>query len=222
MAANVIAGATLAAGLLSTFRRVYMQNFQGISSRLPRVMRLGLPTNKLVEVYGAFQTAPYPVRWNRGDPISSKGMKDFGWQTPNYDWGRRIKWHENDRMDDQTQSLYEAATALGKHFATLDERVFFQMLLGSTNADLLPAVPNAADGSALHAASRYGVGAGNILSGTGVASAATIIADFYNAIEVFRQFQDTEGQPLWDEDLVKAGFVVIYNFANDQAFREAF
>lgn len=218
----ILTGSVLAAGLRNTFADAYAAKYKGIKERLSKVMALGLPSDKLTELYGAFKSAPYPVRWHRGNSISSKAIEDFGWQTTNYDWGRRIEWHENDRADDQTKSLFDRAKELGKHFATLPERIFFQILLGSTDADLLPAVPNAADGSALYAASRFGVTAGNIISGSGVATAAAVRGDFFNAIEVFRQFKDTESQPLWDEDILQAEFVVFYNVANDQIFREAF
>ena len=153
----VLAGDVLAAGLRNTFEDAYRQAAVEMSTALPKVMDLGLPSDKLTEPYAYFETAPYPVRWPRGEALKSKGFKDVGWTTTNYDWANKVEWHENDRNDDQTSSLYAQAAMAGEHFATLPERVFFQVVNASTDLDLLPAIPNAPDGSALHAATRFGV-----------------------------------------------------------------
>jgi hypothetical protein len=145
----------------------------------------------------------------------------------NFDYGRRIQWHENDRQDDQTKTLYDQARTLGEHFASLPERIFFQMLQNQTDFDLLPAIPLAPDGAALYAttaggADRFGVTNGNIVTGTGVASAAAIRADFFSAISRMKQFRDTENQPLWSDFHFDRGFSVIAGAQNWQVLAEAF
>ena len=200
---------------------------ENVKARLGGVMQLGVPSDKLTEIYGYFESAPYPRIWTRGNTISSKNFRSIQFNVTNRDWGRRIMWHVNDRQDDQTKTLFDQARAAGEHWATLPERIFFQVLRNVADADLLPAIPLSADGAAWHAttaagADRFGVTGGNIETGTGIATPVTVRTDFFNAIERFRQFQDTEGQPLWDESLLDQGFTVIYNVANDQTFREAF
>lgn len=225
---NVISASVLTAGLRTTFADAYRQTSEARLERLKKVMELGVPSDKLTELYAYFETAPYPKRWPRGQSISSKPFDSVNFSVTNFDWARRIPWHENDREDDQTRSLFDQARSLGTHFATLHERIFFQMILGSTDTDLLPSVPNAPDGADLYnatdgaSADRFGISGGNIISGGGVASALPIRSDVLNAIERFKQFQDTEGQPLWDETLLDAqGYLLIYGIANDEFVRTA-
>jgi len=226
--AQVISAAVLTAGLRNTFADAYQQTVDARTARLGKVMELGVPSDKREELYAFFETAPYPKRWPRGRNISSKPFDSVEFSVVNYDWGRRISWHEDDREDDQTQTLFAQAKSLGRHFATLHERIFFQMILASTNLDLLPAVPNAPDGAAIYSATdgggaaRFGVVGGNIITGTGVATANAIQNDVLNGIERFKQFQDTEAQPLWDEAMLDGGgYVLIYNVANDANVRRA-
>lgn len=223
---QVISAAVLTAGLRNTFADAYQLTTEARISRLGKVMELGVPSDKREEFYAYFETAPYPKRWPRGRNISEKPFDSQDFSVVNYDWGRRISWHENDREDDQTQSLFAQAKSLGRHFATLHERIFFQMILAATNLDLLPAVPNSPDGAAIYsatdgaAAARFGVTGGNIVTGTGVLNPSSIQNDFLNGIERFKQFQDTEGQPLWDEAMLDGGgYCLIYNVANDANVR---
>ena len=226
--AQVISAAVLTAGLRNTFADAYQITYDARIARLGKVMELGVPSDKKEEIYAYFESAPYPKRWPRGRNISSKPFDSVDFSVINYDFGRRIEWHENDREDDQTQSLFGQAKALGKHFATLHERIFFQMLLASANLDLLPAIPNCPDGVALYSATdgksaaRFGISGGNIITGSTVANPAFIQDDVLNAIERFKQFQDTEGEPLWDEAMLDGGgYVLIYNVANDANVRRA-
>lgn len=225
---TVISAATLTAGLRTTFADAYKKSYESRLERLKKVMEIGLPSDKRTEPYAYFETAPYPKRWDRGKNISSKPFKSNDFSVTNYNWGRRISWSEDDRDDDQTKTLFEQAKMLGTNFGTRHERVFFQIILAATNADLLPAIPNAPDGVATYSATdgsgaaRFGATGGNIVSGSGVATARAIQVDVMDAIERFKAFQDTEGEPLWDEALLDgAGYLLIYNVANDQLVKEA-
>lgn len=225
---QVLAGQLLTAGLRSEFADSYRMASAGVERALGSVMDLGIPSDKLTEIFGYFETAPYPVRWRRGDAITEKGFASVQFSITNYDYGRRVQWHENDRQDDQTRTLMEQARTLGAHFASLPSRIFYQMLTAGTDYDLLPTVPNAADGVGLFSATasdssaRFGLTGGNIQTGTGVATAAAIRTDFFNAIERFVQFQDTEGQPLFPAEIIDQGFDLFYNAANMQIVAEAF
>lgn len=224
---TIISAATLTAGLRATFSDAYKASYDGAKDKLTKVMDLDLPSDKLTEIYAYYETAPYPRRWARGDEISSKAFKSVGFSVTNFDWGRRVPWHENDREDDQTRTLYDQARQLGQHFGTLDERIFFQLLLSVADNDLLPSIPNSPDGAPLYSttdgsgAARFGHVGGNIVTGTGI-TAEQIQADFFNAVERFKMFRDTEGQPLWDEGMLDGGgYMVIYNVENDAAVKTA-
>lgn len=225
---QVIAANVLTAGLRSDFWDTYEKTYAGLKDRLSQVMDLSVPSDKLTEIYGYFNSAPYPRRWVRGDSPSNKAFKSVQFSVTNKDYGLRVSWHENDRQDDQTKSLRERAAQAGEHFATLDERVFFQILTASTDTDLLEAIPNAPDGVGLYSATdgdsadRFGVSGGNIESGGGVASSHAVRTDFFESMQRMASFKDTESQPLWDSSILDQGAIVMFNVNNWQVFAEAF
>lgn len=228
MPANpVMAGATLTAGLRADFARTYESRYAKVGLKLQDVMDR-VTSDKLEEIYAYFEAAPYPARWPRGSQIQSKPFGSVQFTIKNVDWGRRIEWHVNDREDDQTQSLFTQAQAAGANWATLDERVFMQIITGTSDPDLLESIPNAPDGSALYATTaggsdRFGVSGGNTIeSPAGVSTAGDVRTDLFTAVERTKLFQDTEGEPLWPDDVIDGGFVVYYNADNYQIFQEAF
>lgn len=226
MAQNVIAGSVLSGFIRTEFTRTYQRMITDVNARLRNVMQFGVPSSRLQETYAYFTAPAHPQRWVRGEDIHEQPFEDVTFNVVNYDWGQRIRWHRNDREDDQTASLLQQARSVGTGFALLRERIFFQILTNSTDAALLPAVPNAPDGASFFAttaggSNRFGVSGGNIVTGSGVSTAQDVRNDVYNGIERFHQFQDGEGQPLWPEALLDRGYTLIYNVANDQLVKEA-
>jgi hypothetical protein len=224
---QIVSANTLTAGIRADFADAYRQSYEAVAARLSSVMDLGIPSDKLTELYAYFQSAPYPRIWTRGQGIPADAFGSVQFSCTNRDFGIRIEWHENDREDDLTRSLMERAREAGRNFATLPERIFFQVLLNSTDNDLLPAIPTAPDGAAMYAttaggSARFGITNGNLLTGTGVASSAAIRNDFFGAVEQMRGFQDTESQPLWSDNVLDKGFTVIFGVHNWQVFAEAF
>lgn len=224
----IISASLLTAGLRTEFADTYAPQYKLMRERLSDVMEMGMPSNKLTELFAYLQSGTHPVRWPRGSEISDKNIKSVGFNVTNLDWGRRISWHENDRKDDQTRSMMDRARDLGYNFSMLHERVFFQLLTSATDTDLVPTVPNAPDRAALFSATdgdggdRFGVSGGNVVGGAGVATAGAVLTDFFTGYSVAKQFQDTEGQPLFDDSVLDQGATVIYGAANEQVFREAF
>lgn len=196
--------------------------------RLPELMELGVPSTQRVERYFYWESVPIPVRWRRGDDMPAQGIRSRSYQVENFTWARAIDWHEDDADDDQTGSLVGQGRALADEFALLPERVAFQLLLSSSDPDLLPSVPLAPDGVALFSATdgsgaaRFGIAGGNIISGTGVATSGAIRTDFFSAIQRIMQFQGTNGEPFHAENVADQGFLVVYGVQNEQVFREAF
>lgn len=223
---QVIAGNVLAAGLRQEMADTYTKVKRQADARLSLVMDLNIPSDKRQETYGLFLASPHPDRWDRGQPIPTRGFEALQYSVVNYKYGRRVSWHIDDREDDQTQTLVDNARACGRGFALLPERFFFELLTGT--ADLLPAIPTAADGAAYHAttalgaSTRFGVTYGNLLTGSGVGSAQAVRSDFWNTMEQYRLMQDGEGQPLHTDDSVDSGAILIFNAQNEEVFREAF
>lgn len=223
----VIAGSSFAAGLQVEFLKTYEATYKTNMARLGMVMNLDLTSDKDAEKYFYWLATPHPRIWRRGESISTKNFDGVQFSVTNYDWARKIEWHHNDLADDQTKSLEGHARQLGQNFALLKERLFFQLLLNSTDADLLPAVPNAPDGAAFFAATaggvdRFGLSGGNIVSGGGVTTSDLIRTDFWAAVSALRRFQDGEGQPLHPDGVLDGRYVIIYGAANEEKFREAF
>jgi phage major head subunit gpT-like protein len=231
MPANLVSVANaLTPGIDTRFISTYARNTEGIRPDLARMMDLAVPSDGAWNVYHHYKSAPHVRRWDRGQAIHTKGFADVGWTTSNLDWGEGVEAHSNDLADDRTQNLVNRAGDVGKSYALLPERVFFQMITGRTDPLLLPTIPNAPDGVAIYSATdgdgnaRYSVSGGNVIaSGSGVADPQSIRDDFFSGQTRQRQFLDTESTyPLFGDDFTKAGFVIAYNVANDQVFREAF
>lgn len=225
--APVIAGASFAAGLRSEFLSTYRRMEREKRELLSRVMRLDIPSTRRTEDYFFWESAPHIRIWLRGETMTSKAFKGVKFSITNYRWAHAIEWYNEDLQDDQTKSLLDHARGLGRSAAILDERVFFQLIRQATDLDLLQTLPNAPDGAAIFAttaagSARFGATNGNLLTGSGVAAAADIRTDYWAAVEQFKLFQDTEGQPLFDDDITDGAFVVVYNAANEQVFAEAF
>jgi len=223
---DVIASSVLANGLRTEFWDTYaaIRNRQA-DSRIAQVMDLGVGATNREHEFGYFEAAPHFEQWIRGQSIPTDGFDSVQFTVPVYTWGRRVKWHNEDREDDQTQSLFDVARQAGESAALLPERFFFDLIADTNNT--LPAVPLAPDGAAMFAttaggADRFGVSSGNLLTGTGVASVSAIRTDYYNAIEQWKQYQDGKGQPLLSDETIDSGVVCVHAASNTEAFEEAF
>jgi hypothetical protein len=225
MANPVLAGASFAPGLKTEFLKTYYRMYDGINEEVERYMRRGIPSDKDQETYFFWESAPHMKRWIRGTPMSSKAFRGVKYTASNYEWAQSIDWHFADEQDDQTKSLVDQARGLGQSSALLDERVFFQILTGGSDAELLETVPTAPDGQALFSATsdgstaRFGKTNGNLLTGTGT-SESQIRTDFFSVMSQFRGFQDTEGQPLWDRRVLDSPVTILA--ANTGALMAAF
>ena len=222
----VIAASLLVNGLRADFADTYsaIRNRQA-QAALALVMELDVAATNRYHDFGYFEAGPHAELWRRGDSIPTEGFDSKSVRAVVHNWGRRVEWHENDRADDQTQSLSDQARSAGRSWGLLPERMFFDLLLGTTTT--LPAVPTAPDGAAFFAttasgAARFGASSGNLLTGSGVATASAIQTDFYNAIEQAKAYQDGKGQPLFDADTTDGPVLIIHGSGNTQAFEEAF
>lgn len=217
---EIIAGPLLTAGLNATFIDTWFNKYEASTARLSKCMQLAVPSNKRRELYAYLETAPYPERWDMGTDIPMEAMEARGFNVLNHDWGKRIVWHYNDRRDDQVGTLYLMAQQLGEHFATLDERRFFQVIQGTVDPLLLPSIPLAPDGLAIYAAGRFGVAAGNILAGAGVATEEAIYNDFIDGVSQQGTFLDPKGQPIFSD--AGKNYTVVFAMKNLKVFQKAF
>lgn len=208
----------------ATFTQTYASTLRQSNALLSNVCQLGVTSTHRQETYGYIEAAPHIELWI--DTIPEEGMGSKTFTVINYKFGKRIKWKREDRADEMTGGLDGMVRGLAQSAGLLDERIFFDLLLGTTN--ILPTTVNAADGAALHSATdgasadRFGISGGNIVTGSGVASSAAVRADFWDSHERVGQFLDGKGQPLFGDAVKTSGYVVIYGVANEEVFREAF
>ncbi len=221
----VMSQATLAAAVRNLFSKTYDPMAAVSLERLRPVMDLGLPAKARTETFAAFETAPYLEYWPYGESIPHGNFRSFSWQVTCRRFGRRISWNEDDRKDDQTQSLMTRVRTLGQNAGIRHERAFFDMLQGTST--YIPAGPNAPDGASLYAttaggAARFGITNGNLLGGNGVGSIGVIHQDYYRGVAQALGFLDTEGQPLLDESIIDQGVTLVHGVANLEIFERAF
>lgn len=220
---------TLRAGLRDAFDTAYESQAASIAEELGPLANLNLPSGTDQEVYAYYKDAPHPRYHPRGENMPQVGFDAVQFTVPNYDWSIEVPWHKNDEADDQLRMLRPRVADAGENYAMLDHRLFFQLLTGTTDAQLLPnATPNAPDGAGLFSttdgasAARFGATSGNLLTGTGVASSVTIRNDAYSALEQFGLFKNTQNHQLWPKSVLDQGIIVMCGTAIEQAVMEAF
>jgi len=224
----VLAGATFAAGILAQALGTYKQQYEVSKNRLGGCMEIDYPSTRREEIYAYMTTPPFLNRWPVGQNMEMGTFKGVRYTCLNHRWAQSVSWNASDLADDQLSSLLLTARQIGQNAAQLNERLFFQVLTGTTDTDLLPsATPNAPDGVALYSATdgpggaRFGVSGGNIVTGN-VTSGIECRTAYWTALGQFRNMQDTQGQPLHDEAVIDGPKILIYGAANEQVFREAF
>jgi hypothetical protein len=222
---TVLAAATLVNGLRNEFADTYQAVQKRQQNSMLSLLMDDLSATNRYHDFAYFEAGPHAELWRRGESIPTDGFASVSFRATVHNFARRVKWHENDRADDQTQSLTDQARSAGRSWGLLAERMFFDLLTASTNT--LPAVPNAPDGAAFFAttaggAARFGATNGNLLSGSGVASESAILTDYYSMLEQFKSFQDGKGQPLLDNDVTDGELLIIHAAADLQAFEQAF
>lgn len=212
-------------GLLNDARDTYTALSREADARLSLVMDT-VPTDNRRKDLAYLEAAPHFEFWRRGESIPKDSMKSVKFEAIAHNFARRVAWHKDDRADDQLQTIMESARMVGASAALNPERIFFDLLLGTTN--FLPAVPNAPDGADFFNATdgasndRFGFSGGNVVTGTGVTAVSDIKSGYYAAIEAFKGFQDGKGQPLFRDDICDGGVVIIFGSANTEIFEEAF
>lgn len=223
----IITPEILVAGLRTEFADTYLaiRNRQA-SGLLGKVMDLSIRATTRQHTFGYFEAAPHAELWRRGDPIPQDAMGSKAFSVAVHNWGRRVKWHVNDREDDQTASLFDAARMAGESFGLLPERSFFDLLTGTLTT--LPSLPTAPDGAAFFAttdgsgAARFGVTGGNLVTGTSVSNPADVQTDYYSGLSRWMRMLDGKGQPLFSAETIGGGALIIHSAADTKVFEEAF
>jgi len=172
--------------------------------------------------YVYFESVPALKYQPYDTPISVGSYTSVQYTVENYIYSTRIPWSKWDEADDQTNAMLNHAEDIGSRAAQIIEELVFQVINGTTDADLLQSIPNAADGSALVITStRFGRSGGNSVAGATPTTDALAITRFYSALQVFTEFQDTEGKKLHSGAKIKAAQCILLTNELDRAVWES-
>lgn len=221
MSNPIAIGPLLTQGLRNEFATSYEPSYRGVEEMLKDIIWFDATSDKISELYGQYDSPIYPVRWDPGNAIGSKSILSRQYRIQNRDFGRRVYLPRN-YEDDQTGQAMNIARGLGRNWARLPEKIFSQYIQGQTNNDLLPAVPNSADGNGLYISStRYGSSDGNVVAQSGSATVQQIITDIYSVLRRFAEFQDTESEPYFDDSDIRRGMTIFYGTSLTLVFEQA-
>ena len=209
----------LSAEMAATYKEV--QN-RVIDDRLRLVMDVDtVHATNAQHDYGYKESAPFMGEWKRGGNIPTEGMAAKSFNVVNHKFGKRVEWDEEDREDDQLQDLMQAARQTGEGAAILPEEFFFDLVLATV--DTLPGTVLAPDGlSFFNSGLRFGDADGNIVAGGAITTTAGLLSIYYNVLARFRDFKDTKGKPLWLQQQIDLGMVLVFPSGQEKVFDEAF
>ena len=220
----VVPGSALAAGLNAAMLTMWQKAQSLVNPFLAKIMTLdGISVEHRSEPYIYSESAPHPEFQPQGQAIPSSNFEYKTFSVPNLDWSVKLQWHRNDRADlGFVANLYNDASKAGENYKLLDERVMAQILTSAADPKLLPAIPLAPDGTAMFAAGRFGIAAGNIVAGSGVATVSAILHDYFSAVAQMSRFLTPAGQRIYLPGMLDKGGLVIFNAANLEVFHKAF
>lgn len=202
----VLSGDALTGRLATEFQDTWKMGQVTDKDFIAKVMRIDMGySEKLTETktFAFYEDAPVASIWAAGVDRKISAFRARQFSAISYRFQNAVEWNRRDRLYTQVDLISQARRA-GDSYAALHDRIGAQMITQTADADLLPALPNAADGAAFWSAlngdgnNRYGVAGGNIVAQTGV-TAAAVRADFYSALERIARFvTPTSGQPVWN------------------------
>ena len=129
MPANpILAADALARGIAGDFRNTWQKRYQGLQAELGNLMKMGMQSDKFEELYGYYEVAPYPRSRRFGDAVENESFRARNYAVENLSWDIAVEWKKEDRLFDQLKGLEAAARRAGENFATLPERVLFQII----------------------------------------------------------------------------------------------
>lgn len=207
------------AQLINGASKEFWNTWSGIKNRqsssyLSMVMQRMPMTNRYLDIVYR-ESAPHIEEWSPGNSIPVEGMGSKSHRIVTRNWGKILKWPQDDREDDQTGTLLADARGVAESIDLADERAFFDTLLGQTN--FLRVTTNAPDGLPMFSSStRFGSGSGNIVSGWTGNSSQDAIDGYYDARTRLLSFTDTKGQPLWQAEQIDNGGLLIICSTADQ------
>lgn len=214
-------------GIRTEFLGTYLTQLEKTESMWKRILFRTVQANSSYYQYTYPETAPYPVRQPRGTVPAAGGIRYRGNRIDIHAFASRVFAHRDDIEDDQTGTVLQTAQRAGRNFATLMDRIAIQLILAQTDTDLLPAVGTAADGVGMYSATdgdggdRFGISGGNIVSLGTTPDHIDIQAWIYDIMARWRRMTDTQGQPLFDPELIKQGVMLIHGPALNEEMAKA-
>jgi len=217
---------SLRLGLSDDFAEIYRNRFVDYQSESEPFLRRITTTLRRYEA-SVKESIPIVKYWPYGVARQRQVFRDRLMTIFHQNYELSLSWLKWDEDDDTLKDLSPHVQQMVRRFEQLKD-IFVQEYLEAT-ASTLPSLQNAYDGAALlsttdgDANSRYAVTGGNILTGNGTGSSASIIQDLFRARTRFLQFKDTtRTQPFFsDEECSFTNMTVVIPTQLTQVFTEA-
>jgi len=149
-----------------------------------------------METYAQPESVPRAKYWPVGNQRMRAAFGEVYQSLVNYNWENSVQILLNALEDDRTGNLIRSRIQeAASRFLQLIERIMVQILLSSTDPELLPTLPTSYDGFSLFSTSHSFHASGNILTGSGVATETQLLTDLYAVIERAGNVTDTESEP---------------------------
>lgn len=214
-------------GAMTTFENMYLSRFSKdpVREKLKLLMDF-IPSknNARDETFIMPGDSPGFKRWDEGSPRVYGTVGDQSWNVPIVKWQNAVQWARIDEEDDLYRIIGKKMRSTVDKAFLVDLECFFQLLQASTDPDRLRYIPTCADGLAMFSSSRVLMHptAGNVLPGSGVQTISQIKADFFEALERFREVRDTHNDLYHPDGRIEGRKVIIVHPANHERFLEAF
>ncbi len=196
---------------------------QGQPAKIKKLMAtVPSENNTRTETFIVLEDMPNFNRWDDGQ---AREFGDFGSYSQSFPITRfqlSLQWERQDD-EDSLVKITKFLTDAGDKYPLLKTNIFFQILSGSANPRLLKNIPNCLDGLPLFSAARTLFGSkGNIVSGSGVTSAAKIQRDLNQGVLRLQGLRDTHGNLYHSEDIRDNGLLIVGPSELRESFDKAF
>ncbi len=219
---------SIAAGVDGRWWDVYATKEQGNRDRLSVAVDFDETVDMRNPKFWSWNSIPLMEHWKSGKDMPEGSFGGFPFDGTVADYAITIPWMANDRRDDQTKSLLNKVNQTALRATSNRERAFYDVL--TNTASFVPYIPLAPDGQPFFSLTRdgsndrFGISGGNLPANpSGVATAQAVESDFWNLVHAqFVGMLDTEGEPLWTEDEIAQGFLIIHSSTDNEVFAKAF
>lgn len=220
----------LTSAIRNEFMGAYATDYSHLETLLSAFGIKVVRSDAAYNAYSVRRTSPYPAYQHRGTAPVTRGFDFLAQRVDNFAYALRIAIHQDDWDDDQMGAISPGIAEGGSNFASLIVRLFIQLITDTTDSELQPYIPVAADGAPMYSttdgdgANRFGLALGNTTATLGASPDAQTIREWYQDVKAqFRQMTDPHGQPLIPPRAIdEEGITLVYGPGLEKEMNAAF